>query len=79
VHREPERVIADDIEAAVRRLTDLLQDCGDLDGAIQILRGGADADVGDVSRLAELLARQGHGEKRSGYAGTPEPGRVDRQ
>jgi len=44
---------------AARELAVLLEQRGDLEG----LRGRADAGAGDVSRLAELLARQGHDEE----------------
>jgi hypothetical protein len=57
------RADADDPDAA-RRLADLLEGRGDLDGAEQILR--AAADVGEwwaARQLAEVLIKQGRREQ----------------
>ncbi|MFI9322626.1 tetratricopeptide repeat protein [Kitasatospora aureofaciens] len=50
---------------AVRRLAELLEERGDVEGAVAVYRqAGAASDSGNVAvRLAELLARHGRGEE----------------
>ncbi len=63
-----DRSAAGDAHAA-DQLTRLLARRGDLDEAIQILHGSADAGNGSAYQLAELLTRQGRSEEASGCAG----------